>query len=361
MSIDICENQQLIDNFKEKLGASHDKDLLVSILHDRLNGKFHIGYNINDDNLSFDFEDKLNEQQIAVLDTFSKIYHSYPLVDLEYMSIIAPIVSLIEQNYNSTMTFMNSISPDFKQCLFHFKNYGDTLFELNKILEWSLVIPKLDRLEIEIKKTYGSLLPDNFVLKDLIYSYSSEHRQFYDIHHIINEYIHDKLRKNLQIPENIDKLFNTDIVLNRLFWIVYADDFKFINNIQRNYTISADKFDEFQEKMMNDPKLNCENCVIMENGNHQITQVNMVEIFAEQLTRAEQNIEKIFDTTLKQYKNNDKNIIEKKLEEALDDYLKMNVKDIEEIELYKSIFSVNIGFRMFRIGFDLLEDIIKGK
>lgn len=361
MSIDICENQQLINNFQERLGSSPDKDLLISILNDRLNGHFNIGYNSNDDNLSFDFKYNLNEDQIAGLDTFSEVYHTFPLVNIEYMSIIGPIVSLIEKNYNATMTFMSSIHSDFRQCLFHFKNYSEILFELNKILQWSLIIPKLDRLENELKKTYEFLLPENFVLKDLIYDDSSKSSKFSDIYYIINNFIQDKLRKNIQIPGNIEKLCNTDKIINRLFWIVYADDFKFIDNVERMYTISDDTFDEYQEKMMNDPNFNYENCVIMENGNHQIIRVNIIENFADQLMRSEENIEKIFDITLKNYKNDDKHIIKKKLEEALDDYLKINVKNNEEIELYKLLFSLNVEFRMLGIGIDSLENMIKTK
>ena len=59
--------------------------------------------------------------------------------------------------------------------------------------------------------------------------------------------------------------------------------------------------------------------------------------------------------------NDDKHIIKKKLEEALDDYLKINVKNNEEIELYKLLFSLNVEFRMLGIGIDSLENMIKTK
>ena len=358
MSIDICENQQLINNFQERLGTSQHKELLVSILNNRLNGNFHIGYNSNDDNLSFDFKDTLNEEQIAVLHIFTELYHTFPLVNIEYMTIIAPIISLIKKNYNNTMTLMNSNNLDFRPCLFHFKNYGETSFELNKILEWSLIIPKLDRLEIEIKKTYKSLLSVNFVIKDLISKNKS--LQFSEVYQIINNYIRDNLCKNIKNDNNRENIFNLDIILNRIFWIVYADDFKFIDNVQKMYTISDDKFEEFQEKMLNDPKFNYENCDIMENGTSQIININMIENFAKQVTKAEENIEKIFDDILQNYTNNDdKNMVVKKLEEGLDNYLKTNVRDSEEIAFYKSLFSVNIGFRMLGRGIDLSEIIRK--
>ena len=360
MSIDICENQQLIKKFLEKVVTNEHKDLLVSILKERLNGNFDIGYNINDDNLSFDFKDKLNQEHLSVLDTFAEVYHSFPLVKLEYMNIIEPIVSAIERNYIDTKKFMNIIPENLKYCLLHFNNYSKTQYKLNKVLELSLIMYKLYLIEAEIKKTYGSLLPDNFDIKDLIDVDSDDPINFSKFYSIIEDYIRSNLYKNIQIKENQEKIFNLKFVLNRLFWIVYADDFKFIDNVQRMYLIDNDSIEEYQEQLYSNPNFICETSYNMENGVVEETKINVFENWSNQMIKVEENIKQIFDNTLKQYMHTtDSKYIEQKLEEALDEYLKMNVTDVQEFELYRSLFAVNLGFAMLGRGLTLLEDVFK--
>lgn len=364
MSINICENQKLINKFEEKVATNEYKDLLVSILKERLNGNIVIGYNVNEDNLSFDFKDKLNKEQLFVLDMFTEIYHSFPLIKLEYMDIIEPIVSAIERNYINIKKFMNVIPEDLKYCLLQFNNYSKTQYKLNKVLELSLIMYKLYLIEEEIKKTYGSLLPDNFAIRDLInvneIINSDDPISFGEFYSIIEDYIRCKLYKNIHIKENREKLFNLKFVLNRLFWIVYADDFKFIDNVQRMYLIDNDSIEEYQEQLCSNPNFICESSHMMENGVVEETKINVFENWSNQMIKVEENIKQIFDNTLKQYMHiTDGKYIEQKLEEALDEYLKMNVTDVQEFELYRSLFAVNLGFAMLGRGMTLLEDVFK--
>ena len=260
--------------------------------------------------------------------------------------------------------FMSTTPENMKYCLLQFDNYAKIQYKLNKVLELSLIIYKLDIFEKEIKKTYGSLLPDNFRIRELIdvnaVINSNIPIGFNDFYYSIESYIITILYKNIQSKEHKEKIFNLQFVLNRLFWIVYADDFKFIDNVQRNYLIDNNSIEEYQEQMYNNPNFSCETCNIMENGIIEETTINIFENWSNQMIKAEENIKQMFDNTLKKYAHvTNSEYIKKKLEEELDEYLKRTVKDVEEIDLYKSMFAVNLGFAMLGRGFTMLEDLFK--
>lgn len=363
MSVDTIENELLLNEFEKKLGENKQKDLLISILNSRLNGDFDITSIYAEDLISFNFKNKLNEEQISVLDTFGEYYYSKPLVNLNYMNIIGPIVSEIEKNYTSIKNFMKINPTNFKQCILNIHKYSENQHKLNKLLEFMLVCNKLDILESEIVKTYKHILPTDFRIKNLIDSNKiidiNNLLAFTDFFYIIENYIGSLYRKN-PTEALIPELLNKKTVLNRLFWIVYADDFKFVDNVQRTYLIDIECFEEFEERMYECSNFNTENSIMMEDGSIQVTNSNILEIWIEQMKRMENNIINLLEEIAQTYDNTiDNQIIKDRLKEELENYLKINVKDDEEFYIYNSFFQLNIEIIMFGRNLTKLEEVIK--
>ena len=201
MSVDIIENELLLNEFEKKLGENEHKDLLISILNSRLNGDFDITSLVKEDFISFNLFLKLNERQISVLEMFGDYYYSKPLVSIEYMNIIGPIVSEIEKNYTTLKNFMLTEPTNFKQCILNIHKYSENQHKLNKLLEFSLICNKLDILESEIVKTYKHILPTDFKIKNLIdinkIIATNKLISFSDYLYQIESYIGSLYRKNI--------------------------------------------------------------------------------------------------------------------------------------------------------------------
>ena len=147
--------------------------------------------------------------------------------------------------------------------------------------------------------------------------------------------------------------------MNRLFWIVYADDFKFIDNVQRAYLIDIECFEEFEERMYECSNFNTENCIMMDDGSVQVTNSNMLEIWIEQMNKMENNVVNFLEEKAQTYDNTiDNQIVKNRLKEELENYLRLNVKDDEEREIYSSFFELNIEIIMFGRSLTKLEDVI---
>jgi hypothetical protein len=362
MSVDTIENELLLNEFEKKLENNEHKDLLISILHSRLNGDFDITSLVKEDFISFNFKNKLNERQISVLEMFGDYYYSKPLVSIEYMNIIGPIVSEIEKNYTTLKKFMLTEPTNFKQCILNIHKYSENEHKLNKLLEFSLICNKLDILESEIVKTYKHILPTDFKIKNLIdidkIITTNNLITFTDYFHIIESYIGSLYRKNIN-EEFIQQLLNKKTVLNRLFWIVYADDFKFIDNVQRTYLIDIECFEEFEERMYECSNFNTENCIMMDDGSVQVTNSNMLEIWIEQMNKIENNVVNFLEEKAQTYDNTiDNQIVKNRLKEELENYLRLNVKDDEEREIYSSFFEFNIATIILGRSLTMLEDVI---
>ena len=362
MSVDIIENELLVNEFEKKLGENEHKDLLISILNSRLNGDLDITSLVKEDFISFNLFLKLNERQISVLEMFGDYYYSKPLVSIEYMNIIGPIVSEIEKNYTTLKNFMLTEPTNFKQCILNIHKYSENQHKLNKLLEFSLICNKLDILESEIVKTYKHILPTDFKIKNLIdinkIIATNKLISFSDYFYQIESYIGSLYRKNIN-EGFIQQLLNKKTVLNRLFWIVYADDFKFIDNVQRVYLIDIECFEEFEERMYECSNFNTENCIMMDDGSVQVTNSNMLEIWIEQMNKIENNVVNFLEEKAQTYDNTiDNQIVKNRLKEELENYLRLNVKDDEEREIYSSFFELNIEIIMFGRSLTKLEDVI---
>jgi hypothetical protein len=362
MSIDTIENELLLNEFEKKLGENEHKDLLISILNSRLNGDFDITAIHTEDFISFNFKNKLNEEQISVLDTFGEYYYSKPLINLNYMNIVGPIIAEIARNYTSIKNFMKIKPTNFKQCILNVHKYSNNQDKFNKLLEFSLFCNKVKIFELEFVKTYKHMLPSDFKFSNLIdidkLTRANNIISFTNCFHIIEDYIGSIYRKNLTealIPE----LLNKKTVLNRLFWIVYADDFKFIDNIQRHYLIDVECFEEFEEQIYECSNFNTENSIMMEDGSIQVTNSNVLELWVEQMIRMENNVINLLEEIEQTYDNTIENqIVKNRLKEELENYLRINVKDDEEYEMYKSFFQLNIEIIMFGRSLTKLEEVV---
>lgn len=360
MSINTTENARLISEFETKVETNPNKDVLISILDSRLNGKIDITTTITEDFMSFNLEYDLTEEQISVLDIFGEVYYSKPLIGDNCIHMIAPIIVEIEKNYTTFKNFISIPPTNFKHCIVSINSYSANQYKLNKILEFCLISYKITVLEAEIIKTYNHILPTNFKLKDVLDCDKkiamNDPISFGELFNEIEAYIGTVYRNNLSEPL-IEQLLNKRTILNRLFWLVYANEIKFVDNVQRKYLIDCDMIEEYQEKMSTCSNFNVENSVMMEDGSVQVTNINLLENWCEQLTKIENSVDELLDKIVNTYDNTiDNKIINDRLQEELTKYLKFVIKDDEEREIYNSLFQVNIGFALLNRSMSVLTD-----
>jgi hypothetical protein len=131
----ITEFEHLIDS-NVNTESNVNKDKLIRILESRLNGSFEPNCIIvNKNNISFDFEKNLTDEQKYYLEVFDKYYFTeYPVNNnnKEYISeIVYPIILKIKHNYEDLILF-TSIKPDtVKQSLLFLNSFGSKTFHLH--------------------------------------------------------------------------------------------------------------------------------------------------------------------------------------------------------------------------------------
>ena len=339
-----------------------NKDKLISILESRLNGSFEPNcITINKNNISFDFEKNLTDEQKYYLEVFDKYYYAEPLINnKEYIQqIINPVVLKIKNNYDELIHF-TSVKPDsVKQSLLFLSSFGNKMFELNNILEFCLLLSKLDAIGKLIKDYFHTILGSDFDIKNFIdinkplkfsefYSNISDYiRNIYykkmdDILNSTNQSITGAQKEELEIYNQM--VISYKKILNGLFWIIYANEFKFIDTIQNTYLIRDELFEEYEEKL--GEWFNYEDEVVTESGELHSNERNAVEEILEKMEELEEKAYDILEKKAEelQYEDLDNETKEKILDEELDKYINTLTNDAEEKEFYKTQFGICITF-----------------
>lgn len=366
------DNTIYIAEFERVLGSNIHKEKLVSILESRLNGSFEPNAIVNDKNMvSFDFEKNLTEEQKYYLDYFNEYYYSKPLIQLEYFNkIVNPIVLKIEENYNNIINFMNVKPESLKHSLLFINSFGDNQYNLNTLFEFCLILSKLDKLEEIIVHYFHSILDPNFNIKNLIDM--NKPIGFHKLYNLLTSHICDKIYMNkieslLASYDSKDKeqknLYLTMFrkskkILNALFWIIYANEFKFIDNIQNKYLILTEYLLEYDKKITE--WFQHEDEIICENGEKHINKINLFEELIERMDDLENNVVSVLEKKAEEariLKLEDD--MEKILEIELDKYIDNFTKDEEERKFYKNQFKINIQFVIMIEKFDKIIDVLE--
>ena len=129
-------------------------------------------------------------------------------------------------------------------------------------------------------------------------------------------------------------------ILNGLFWIVYANEFKFINTIQNTYLLRDELMEEYEKKMRK--SFNYEDEVITETGETHNNVFDAVELILEKIDELEDKAYGILEKKAEEIKHNnlDDKTIEKILDEELDKYINTLTNDADEKEFYKTQFGI---------------------
>ncbi len=354
--------EQYIAEFERSLfGTYVNKGELLSILESRLNGSFHVDC-ITCNNKSFDFTKNLTESQKYYLETFDMYYYkTLQKPDPEYVkTIVEPILCEIKKNYDNIIHFMKVKPDNIKQALMSLNNYGMNTFNLNTILEFSCIVSKKDELQSLIVKHYKNIIDPKFNINNFIDMNNPIYfREFYgNIKRYIADIYNNKIQEILKSSEQLNdlqvkkireyqnKMVTVPTLLNGIFWIVYASEFAFIDDIQSIYYVEEELLNNYQEKMTE--WFTYESEVMTENGIPHVSKRNIFEETMEQFDELEMKFQDILEKKSEELRdaNIDSETFEIILEEEVDKFVNKLTTDAEEQQFYKTQLGINITLVM---------------
>jgi hypothetical protein len=353
-----------ISEFENKILNSENKNVLLSILDSRLNGNFELGC-ITADNKSFNFEKKLNDEQKYYLQKFDEYYFPEKLIEqTNYDMFIKPIINRIKENNLNVRKFLSVKPENIKKAFLYLSKYGKVKFDLNTNLEFSLLVLKLFQFEKILISTFNPFLEEEFKITNFISIKNPiTFSEFYhEIYRYITKIFENKINLIIEINKktnlNSEKIEtqnqieyyytifrNCKSIINALFWIIYANEFKFINNVQSKYEIDDRLIEEFDIKMVEWFKISdvkeTEN-----NINFEEERDILGEVY-ENIEKSEANLMKLLEKILDEQGDN---IDENMIDEITDKYINSITNNSEEKELYKYMFCVEVEiFKLIHI------------
>jgi hypothetical protein len=355
----ICiNNNTYLAEFKRSIESNNSKAELLSILESRLNGSLELT-NLNDNvMLSFDFRKTLSDKQKYYLDQFDEHYYPKQLIqNTEYLhKILEPVILQIKNSYDNMIQFMSKKPDSIKQIYIYHSKYSEHSYSLNILLEFCLILPKMNALNNIIVQHFHTILGTDFHINKLVdtskkFDFRSLYEKVYD--HIVDIYFakSDILCK-VSTPDESQKeemkvcaimVPKIRKILNGLFWIVYANEFKFLDNTQQKHLIREEDHEKYQEKVSKWFKYEDE--VVTETGEiHRLERDILSEAFdfmekveAESYTILEKKVKEL-DPDLNHAE------MDKYLEEELDKYIDTLTNDEEEKRMYKVSLRLNISY-----------------
>lgn len=338
----ICiNNNHYLAEFERVIESHKYKDQLLSILESRLNGSFEI-INLNDDFMvSFNFHKTLSDIQNYYLEMFDEHYYPKQLIcDTEYLhKIIEPVVQKIKNNYDNMIQFMSKKPDSIKHIYIYFSKYSEQHFDLNILFEYCLILPKLKVLETILVQHFHTVLDTDFHSSKLFdtskpFDFNTLYTKIYD--HIL-ESIQIKVEKSSH-SSLYDRVRPT---MNGLFWIVYANEFKFVDNVQKKHLIREEDHEKYQEKVSKWFKYEDE--VVTETGEVHRSERDMLnEVFDFMEKVNEISYMKLEKKMQELDPGLDYETIDRCLEEELDRYIDTLTNDEDEKRMYKITLRLNI-------------------
>jgi hypothetical protein len=353
--------EQQLTTFDVIIESDECRDQLRSILVSRLGGSFDVHAFVPDTLMvSFNFHKNLTDEQKYYLDKFDKYYFPTPLIkNTEYMQLVVdPVVQDIKTNYDTVNQFMREKPADVKQAIVQISQFGENHLALNNLLEFYLVVSKMHFLDELVKQQFHTILAPDFNVRQLIQE--GERPNFADFYDLVADHIrtiyHDKIKAANILPylsdaeatehmHNANMLVTAKQILNGLFWIIYANEFKFIHNIQTTYLVEEEKLEEYQDKLS--VWFNYEEEVMTETGEVHCSSRNLLNDAFEHMDKVEHVFSKhLYGIMAALDDRLDDKTTESILENELEKYVNALTTDEEERRVYRNDLCIWIPFVM---------------
>ena len=354
--------EQQLANFDTVIATDACKDQLRSILLSRLDGSFDVHAFLPDKLMvSFNFHKHLTDEQKYYLDKFDKYYFADPLIqNTEYMKLVVdPVVQYIKTNYDGFIQFMLEKPDDVKQAFVQMTKFGNEHLGLNNLLEFYLVVSKMHFLNELVMQQFHAILAPDFNVRQLIPE--GERPNFADFYDLVADHIrtiyHDKIKAaNIILPylsdkeitehmHNANMLVTAKQILNGLFWIVYANEFKFIDCVQTTYYVEEEKLEEYQDRLS--AWFNYEDEVMTETGEVHCSSRNLLNDAFEHMNKVEYAFSKhLYGIMAELDEDLDDKTAETILNNELEKYVNAITTDEEERLVYRNDLCIWIPFVM---------------
>ncbi len=252
-----------LDKFTDKLNEinidDNSKTNIYKILCQRLNGilpNFSIG---QENSSGFDWEYKINLDQVDYLNQFNEFYFEINSLDyfedeIFYKSIICPTLNSIQKYYSKINSFEVNSYDNIKKIMATFLFYNDEFYNGKIKLEYVLIIFRLKNFIDLVNTVYPGLLDvskANIELSKTIGFSNFIHKISSNIKNNFKEFLINKkegneinsLNKNLYMSQFYDVEKN----IKSIFWLIYHNDIKYVDTIYKNYFIDNELLEKIDQ------------------------------------------------------------------------------------------------------------------
>jgi hypothetical protein len=375
-------------NFLEKISYLPEsvQSGLVSVLKARCESGFIPSKNYSDSGGYYDYTYKLTEEQICFLDRFDEEFYPSELVPNENLIEFADIIK------NMTIRFQQIKNKGFENYktnptafLFDTKNIFDQSFKSSQSAINRLVVAKRAQYDDLLIKYYENMITQDELDKlvdtknlNSIESLGSSYHKFLSSRFMpfgitlcnevkdtrkkldesgldFNSQIYLELKSKLDISDAKGlKFSNTYKALEIVNWLVYANEYKFLNNFFKAKKIIEKEIETYTIDNMSvfDEEIGIET----ENG-VSVEKTNTLEAISESFSIMATNISNIIIKKIEQdlavhldLENNKKEFIKLKTEQYLQEYVENSAENIHS-EVLKNIRDlIDLELSMFQLG-----------
>jgi hypothetical protein len=385
--------QVYYSNFLEKIGYLPEsvQTALVSILKARCESGYSPSKNYKDSGDYYDFTRNLTEEQISFLDRFDEEFYPSELVPNENIIEFAQIISQM------TIQFQHIKSKGFElyktnptAFLFDTKNIFDQSFESSASVINKLLVAKRAQYDGLLIKYYDDMITQDELDKlvntknlDSISSLGSAYHNFLSTRFMqfgimmckevsetrkkldesgldFNSQIYLELKSKLDISEAKGlKFSNTHKALEIINWLVYANEYKFLNKF---FKVKKQIEKEIETYAMDNLSVFDEETGISTENGVSVEKTNKLEVISESLNTmatiiSNIIIKKIEQDLINQSQTlvNKKEFIKSKTEEYLQDYVQNYSGSIDNQVLKAIRDLVALELSMYGLG-ESLDD-----
>jgi hypothetical protein len=371
-----------IKEFEKKMILSDlsesDKYKLIKILKFYLDGNLP-RKNIATDNIYFDWEEDFNKIKFDkddILDEkndeddlyesfkkFDKLYFDTPKFNTEsfpnYDEIILIAINKLKNSYEEFFN-IDFEKPNPTEILVKFQKLGENYHNSQLQMQYVILVNKMVKFIeiinivypeiIDYKLIHDKLLTKEMGFDDLLNNVTKQIKE-----HIRN-FIKVNISNGLSSKEQNDLLIevlNVDEKIKSIFWIVYSDDIKFVDNNYRIYNLSESELSDLLENMQE--KFNLDGMVDFESDIELITKnIDLYDMIFQN------NVQKI----LNQFDISKSELNQEQIDNILNEQVQLVVSEIQDtnlVELVKSQLEISKGMIKLTNNLDNLFGIITEK
>lgn len=350
-----------IKEFEAKLNdlEESDKDRLFQILQSFLDGNLPKKCFAHD-NAYFDMEKNLDKTLLDSLSEFNNKYFEKPVFDTENNSnyednVIIVSVERLKKSYEEFFN-PNIFNENPKKIMVRFQKLGENYHKAQLNLEYVVLIDKLKKFIQIVKMIYPYV--DNF--NELYKIMTLEQINFNDFLDLVIKPIKDYFRHLLNSRAYSSKeesyiliknMLGVENNINSIFWIVYRNDFKFVDNYYRIYNLNESSIDTILKQL--ETKCGSTDSADFESD---------IEKFMEFLDLIESKFNSQVQTIVSELKESEPNLSEMQIDNILDEQIQLILSELDnpdDIELIKSQLLVSRSIIKLSFGLDNFMERLK--